>query len=234
MYIGNIAYLCTIETLKPTDMKCLHYTLSTLLVLLLSCAFTSCMDDDTKQSIVLSGEWRGDFGMFYDYVDINGRIYTFNSYDTYVTFVPAHSYATYGRGTQVDYYDYGPYEYQYYKFSWELRNGDIYLTYDYDHQLDTRIRNYRMTNDYFSGTFSSSGTSFRLYKLVDYYDWSPYVNYYGYYDRYDWDYAYPYYAPNSRSDADAPADSTKAEGQVLRRGRRSLLLTSPKGEENGK
>lgn len=187
-------------------------------------AFSSCQDiEDTNQSMALSGEWRGDFGMFYEYIDRHGRRYTFDSYDTRITFIPAYSHALYGRGTQVDYYDYGPYEYQYYKFSWSINNGCLYLTYDYDHELDTGISNYRMTNDYFSGIFSSSGTSFRLYKLADYYNWTPYVNIYGYGSRYEWDVDYPYYAPYSRS-GDAQTDSIASEEKVLSRGRRSSLL----------
>lgn len=187
-------------------------------------SFSSCRDiEDINQSMALSGQWRGDFGMYYNYVDGYGRRYTFDSYDTRITFTPAYSQALYGRGTQVDYYDYGPYEYQYYKFSWEIRNGNVYLTYDYDPELDTRISNYRMTNDYFSGTFSNTGTVFRLYKLVDYYNWTPYVNIYGYGDRYDWDYDYPYYAPFSRSGDIESQDSIASEGKVLARGRRSSL-----------
>ncbi|MBP3711974.1 MAG: hypothetical protein J6I86_05860 [Bacteroidaceae bacterium] len=201
-------------------MKRLHYSLASLLIMMSALFLSSCRDMDTDQSMALSGQWRGDFGMFYDYIDGHGRTYTFDSYDTRLTFVPAYDYATYGRGTQVDYYDYGPYEYQYYKFSWEIRNGYIYLTYDYDHQLDVRISNYRMTNDYFSGVFSNSGTRFNLRKMVDFYNWTPYVNIYGYRDRNNWDYDYPYYAPYSRSDAETPGDTIQAEGSVARRGRR--------------
>lgn len=188
-------------------------------------SFSSCEDiEDINQSMALSGQWRGDFGMYYNYVDGYGRRYTFDCYDTRITFTPAYSQALHGRGTQVDYYDRGPYEYQYYKFSWSINNGILYLTYDYDHELDTRISNYRMTNDYFSGTFSSSGTSFRLYKLADYYNWTPYVNIYGYGDRYDWDYDYLYDAPFSRSEGEQLADSIASEGKVLSRGRRSSAL----------
>lgn len=194
-----------------------------LLFMMSAFAFSSCQDiEDTNQSMALSGEWRGDFGMYYDYIDGRGRHYTFDSYDTRITFIPAYSHALHGRGTQVDYYDYGPYEYQYYKFSWSINNGSLYLTYDYDPELDTRISNYRMTNDYFAGVFSSSGTSFRLYKLADYYNWTPYVNIYGYGPRNDWDVDYSDYAPYSRS-GNEQVDSIASEGKVLSRGRRSSL-----------
>lgn len=189
-----------------------------------ACIFSSCVDmEDTNQSMVLSGEWRGDFGMYYTYVDARGREYTFDSYDSYIRFIPDHSYANYGTGTQVDYYEYGPYEYQYYYFTWSVRNGSIYIYYDYDHDLDTRISNYHMTNDYFAGTFANSGTTFRLYKIADYYNWTPYVNAYGFGSRNDWDYGYHYYAPQSRSDVEAPGDSIQSEGKVLRMGRRQVL-----------
>lgn len=204
--------------------KAWAYGLMSFILMMAAFSFSSCIDpEDEYQSMALSGEWRGDFGMYYDYIDARGRRYTFDSYNSYLTFIPAYSHANYGRGTQVDYYDYGPYEYQYYKFNWSIENGNIYLSYDYDHQLDTRISNYRMTNDYFSGTFSSSGTQFRLYKVADYYNWTPYVNVYGYGNRYDWDYGYPYYAPATRSEFEVPSDSTSNVGEVVGRGRRQVL-----------
>ena len=188
-------------------------------------SFSSCEEwQDINQSMALSGEWRGDFGMYYDYIDGRGRRYTFDCYDSRISFIPAYAHASYGRGTQVDYYDYGPYEYLYYKFSWSVENGVVYLSYDYDHELDVRISNYSMNNDYFSGIFSSSGNSFRLRKIADYYNWTPYVNIYGYEDRYGWDYDYYYDAPFSRSEGEQLADSIASEGKVLARGRRSSAL----------
>lgn len=198
----------------------LQYSFFSAILIACACMFTSCIDtEDTNQSMVLSGEWRGDFGMYYTYVE-RGRTYTFDSYNTYIRFIPDHSYASYGTGTQVDYYDYGPYEYQYYHFTWSINNGVIYLSYDYDHMLDTRISNYHMTNDYFAGTFPASNTTFRLYKMVDYYSWTPYVNIYGYGSRYDWD----NYSPFTRSTDEQVADSTSNTGHVLSRGRKTTLL----------
>lgn len=214
-------------------MKRIHYLLTALSTIASVMLFSSCQYmEDVNQSMVLSGEWRGDFGMYYNYVDRSGREYTFDSYDTYLTFVPAYNRARYGSGTQVDYYEYGPYEYQYYSFRWNIEGGVIYLTYDYDHNLDTRINDYHMTNDYFSGTFAYSGTSFRLYKIVDYYDWTPYVNSYGYGYRNNWNRSY---APGTRSDGELLTDSiatdsiaasapVEVEGQVISRGRRNTPL----------
>lgn len=204
-------------------MKQKYYSLGALILMMSALLFSSCMNEDTRQSMTLSGEWRGDFGMFYKYEDRYGNIRTFDSYNTYLTFIPSFKYATYGTGTQVDYYEYGPYEYQYYKFTWSINNGVIYLSYDYDHELDTRISDYHMTNDYLSGTFPHSNTTFRLYKMVDYYSWTPYVNTYGYGSRYNWGNYYPYYSPSTRSGDVQAADSTDATGQVLSRGRRAIL-----------
>lgn len=178
---------------------------------------TSCGDDDTQEAIVLSGQWRGDFGMYYEYVDGYGRSYTFDSYDTDIVFYPDYDYATHGWGKQVDWYEYGPYEYQYYRFYWSIRFGVIYLTYPNAPELDTRISEYRLTSDYLTGFFPGSSTRFRLYKIADYYDWSPYTSYYGYYNRPDWGSYYPYYVKSEKGEA--PAKAT-GEGKVVRRGNR--------------
>ena len=73
-----------------------------------------------------------------------------------------------------------------------------------------------MTNGYLRGTFSESGTQFRLYKMTDFYSWTPYVNTYGYGPRTGWYNGYPGTRAADAEDAEA-ADST---GQVLSRGRR--------------
>ena len=58
-------------------------TITTLSILLLAAtAFTSCeRDEDVDESMCLSGQWYGDFGMYYEY-EYRGHIYTFDSYDT--------------------------------------------------------------------------------------------------------------------------------------------------------
>ena len=49
---------------------------------------TSCQElEDYNQSITLSGQWTGDFGMYYDY-EYRGHILTFDSYDTDIVFYP--------------------------------------------------------------------------------------------------------------------------------------------------
>jgi len=203
-------------------MKRIHYLLIVLSIIAGASMFASCQYiEDGKQAMALSGEWRGDFGMYYDYVDAYGHQHTYNSYDTYITFIPAYEHAHYGTGKQVDYYEYGPYEYQYYRFSWSIDGSVIYLTYDYDHDLDTRISDYHMTNDYLKGTFAYSGTNFRLYKIADYYDWTPYVNSYGFSTRNNTGY---HSALDTRADGEIAADSIAAEGKVIARGRRTTPL----------
>ena len=59
--------------------------------------------------------------------------------------------------------------------------------------------------------------------------WDPYwgigrYGYYGFYSPYSYySYGYPYYAPATRSDVEAPSDSIPNEGKILRMGRRQEL-----------
>lgn len=197
-----------------------------MLMAVCSMGLMSSCDDDVNKSMALSGQWRGDFGMFYNY-QYGNRIYTFDSYDTDVVFYPEYDYATHGWGKQVDYYDYGPYEYQYHYFIWEVRYGVIHLAYPHDHELDTDIFDYRLNDRYFAGHFGSSDSGFRLYKMADYYDWNRYQGDYYYYDRYNWYDSYynryPYYAKgkNGAKNVEAiEADSTATDGKIVGYGNR--------------
>lgn len=178
------------------------------------CAFTSC-DDDAMQGMALSGCWEGDFGMCYDYV-YRGRYYTEYADMTDIQFYPYDNYYDRGYGYQVDFYDYGPWDKVYHSFTWEVRNGIIYLDYckSGEEELTTYIRDYEMTNDYLRGYFGNTNSQFRLRKYRDYYNWTPYINTYGdysygygygYYDNYAWD---DYYWARTRG---AEADTTAAE-----------------------
>ena len=189
-------------------------------------AFTSC-DEDLSRAMTLSGEWQGDFGMYYDY-EYRGHIYTFDSYDTRIVFYPDYDYATHGYGKQVDYYDQGPYVYQYYYFNWYMDRGDLVLEYPHDRDLNTVIHDYHMYSSSFYGYFGSSNTKFYLRKVADYYDWGGYSGYYYYDPRNDWYSGYYNYVKVNRVDADTltrstplPNDGTaNAEGRVVRRGNR--------------
>ncbi|MCQ2147878.1 MAG: hypothetical protein MJZ16_10220 [Bacteroidales bacterium] len=184
-------------------------------------AFAAC-DIDTAQSVVLSGNWQGDFGMFYTY-RVGGRTYRFDSYDTELVFYPKYDYATYGYGKEIDYYEYGPYEYQVYYFNWEIVDGIVYLDYPSDHNLSTAISDYQMTNCSFSGYFGDSDSRFNLTKVYDYYEWTPCVNVntsYYYCDRYDW-YNTWYYSYWTKSDnGSAPEAIDLSDGAIVERGNR--------------
>lgn len=152
--------------------------------------FASC-DEDQITSNILTGDWSGDFGMFYDY-SYGHRVYRFDSYDTDISFFPEYDYAKYGYGYQVDFYDYGPYTEIYHYFRWEVRNQNIYINYRDEVDLNTIIYRYRMSDSKFTGYFDDSQSKFCLHKTAEYYNWDYYCNDYGdhyhYYDRDDWRY----------------------------------------------
>lgn len=180
-----------------------------MLIFVASLMMTACVDDDVERSINLSGSWRGNLNMYYGIEDRYGYYHEFDAYKSEIVFYPDYDYATHGYGKQVDWYDDGPYERQYYRFMWEIVNGVIYLDYPHDPELDTAIYDYHMDYDYFTGYFDGSNFKFRLYKIANYYDWSCYHDDYMYWEQ-PWLY-------NSRS-GDAQSDGF----QVVKRGQRSV------------
>ena len=187
--------------------------------------FTSCNEEaDVERSIVLSGEWAGNFGMFYELEDPYGQIVRFNSYDTKIYFVPDYDYATHGYGYQVDWYSQGPYEKVSFHFYWDISGGIIHLDYPgYREDYNADIYNYRLNNDYFTGYFNIGGEEFRLFKLKDYY-WEPYYAY-DYYPwgrvSWSWDIYYGYSYSRSLDTDETPADSVKDKpAPILRIGNR--------------
>ena len=191
------------------------FTILNFIALLGLCVtFTSCEhDEDVHESMVISGQWTGDWGMFY----IIGS-YSFYSYKTDIVFYPTYDYATYGYGYQVDWYNYGPYERLSYRFYWEVRNGIIYIDYPYSPNYSVTIYDYRLTNNRFTGYFDTGTEPFMLRKITDYYDWHYY---------YDWDYHYWYsgwdYYSNTRSAADSDSlstDTIASEGRIIKIGSR--------------
>ena len=163
-------------------------TLLCTIAMLTTCvSLTSCMDEDVEESIVLSGQWYGDWGMYYQMRDpYTGRVITYNSYDTDIVFYPDYNYATHGYGYQVDWYRYGPYEKLSFRFEWSITNGIVEIYYPGYPEYNTFIRDYRLSNDYFSGYLGNSNIRFNLAKIRDYYDWS---YYYGY-DYHPWGWGY--------------------------------------------
>lgn len=166
--------------------------------------FSSCSSDpDEERAIALSGEWKGDWGMWYR--DEFGHIY--DAEYTYIRLEPDYAYATHGYGYQEDYYRRGRYRYLWYRFDWEVRNGVLYLYYPHNHELDCAIYDYHLTNNYFTGYFGDSYDRFRLSKLSNFYHWTPTIvvdAYFGY-DLYDY-YSKPYEgATRSNTGEKAPA-----------------------------
>lgn len=189
------------------------------------CTFTSC-DEDEMQGVALSGCWEGDFGMSYDY-QYRGEWYTVDADYTDLEFIPYSDSYRAGYGYQVDFYRRGPWDKVYHSFSWEIRSGTIYLDYcqSGENELNTFLRDYEMTNNYLRGYFGYSNTPFRLTKYKDYYDWSPYYDYYGgyrdhnchgngwgYYDNNDWDWGY--YSPTRAAEGDSVASAADAPKMI--------------------
>ena len=187
------------------------FTLFSTIALLSMCvSFTSCMDEDTERSMALSGQWTGDWGMYYDYQDYYGRVYRCYSYRTDIVFYPDYDYATHGYGYQVDWYGRDSYyEKLSFRFVWSIRNGIVDIYYPGYHEYDTFIRDYSLSNNYFRGYLGNSNTSFRLSKIWDYYNWS---YYYGY-DYYPWEWGY-YGKTRTDSGEEAPAPN----GQIIKIG----------------
>lgn len=217
------------------------FTLFNIVALLGICAaFTSCTDEDVDESMILSGQWQGNWGMYYDY-EYRGKIYTFDSYDTDIVFYPEYDYATYGYGYQVDWYNRGPYTRMSYRFRWSIKDGIVYLTYPGYPEYNTSIREYYLNNSRFTGYFTNGTEKFTLHKIADYYDWSYYYDYgdyhYWYNDSWSWGGYYDggyydggyygdgyyyddyYYAKTRETVKSEPADSVK-EGRIVKVGSR--------------
>ena len=146
-------------------------------------SFTSCTED-SDIARVLSGCWEGDFSMYFVYEDRYGELIEVEAEYTDLEFVPSANSSTRGIGYQTDYYDYGPYDEVYHSFSWEVRGGNIYLDYRHgdDEDLTTFLRDYHLTNDRLTGYFGNTTSSFYLRKYENYYDWTPFIDYYGDYN----------------------------------------------------
>ena len=197
--------------------------------------FTSCHEDaDTEISMDISGQWTGNWGMFYEYSWYeNGVKYSqiYDSYDTDIIFYPDYDYATHGYGYQVDWYREGPYQRLSYRFDWSVSNGRIYLTYPGYSDYDAYIYNYRLNPDRFTGYFDGAKEPFNLYKMQDYYNWYDYENLYrsyGYfYLEWDWGGYYydPYYYARTRGTEATDSVGKPSNGRVTKIGNR---FTEPK------
>ncbi len=195
---------------------------------------TNC-NDDLQRTRALFGEWRGYWGMYYEY-EYRGRVYVFDSYNTDLVFYPNSQYATYGDGYQVDWYLKGPYSRISLHFLWEVRNGRIYLTYPGNHMYDTDIYDYFLNDFEFYGYFGNSNERFDMVKLAQY-NWAPYFGheyYYWTYDDWSWNEYNGYYytrstkkgnlADKARQDTIgtsaevASSEDTTTEGRIIKIG----------------
>ena len=137
-----------------------------LLVMAGAMTFTAC-DDDTMDSIDLSGEWEGDMGMFIDY-----KGYRFNAHNTWISFHPDYEWATHGWGEEVDYFTSdAPYYYQNLYFDWKIKDQVLYLSYPHNHNLDVAIYDYHFGHKRTTLDFTINNQyPCHLNKLVDYQD----------------------------------------------------------------
>lgn len=187
---------------------------------------------DQSRAYTLSGQWKGDFGMFYATPHpVTGQMMQFDATYTNIIFYPQYSGARYGYGKQVDYYNYGPYAYQYYYFQWEVRNRNIYITYPQDPNLNVVIYDYYLDNYTFTGRMGESRYQFRLNALRGYDLWDSFNGNYYYGPNSGWSWG-GYYSqgmnlPSLDSDFSVvPKQSraTSAEAATIVRGNRFLQV----------
>lgn len=175
---------------------------------------------DRQRANVISGEWEGNFGMFYTIANPYTRqATTFDASYSYVRFLSSYPGARTGTGQQIDFYRSGPYEYQYYRFVWEVRGGVLYLSYPQDHNLDVAIYDYYLTDRYFSGRMGNSNFSFQLARL-SYNQWGRFSGdyMYGMYDSWDWG---GYYSPKRQLEGlNVPPKANTSAPEILSRGRK--------------
>lgn len=198
--------------------------------------FTSCKDEDTEEAMFLSGEWQGNWGMYYEYDYGDGTYDVFDSYDTDIAFYPDYYQATHGYGYQDDWYsdrpnqngNISPYRRLSNYFTWSINNGVINLYYPGLPKYNASIRNYRLNNNRFTGYFNTGSEPFYLNKMVNYYDWRDFDYLYrsnGYlYVEWDWSGGYyyrgNYYYYNAKTRSTEAADSVgkPSEGRITKMG----------------
>ena len=117
---------------------------------------TSCQTDEQIADYLVNGNWKGNLQTYY--VNRWGDAFREGEYYTVWRFDPAgydrYGYATYGSGYEADYNVYDDREFAYSPFRWEVRNGNIYISYDDPTWNDVRIdwRDYRISHSRFQGT----------------------------------------------------------------------------------
>lgn len=170
----------------------------------------------------LEGQWMGDFGMYYDY-EYDGKIYSFDSYDSDVVFYSDFPGCTAGTGCQVDYYENGPYEKISLSFDWHREGGRIYLHYPGYPEYDCCLYDYRITPDSFYGYIAGSEWQFDLRRVNQYNNWAVYTCYEVHYWPYaEWDFYLYTRGANDNGTNTTKVDSVSSkEGKIVKIGNRS-------------
>ncbi len=140
--------------------------------------FSSCEEDEDRDlAIVLSGEWEGDFGAFYT-ISINGsKPEPYRAEYTRLQFTPFRDYSKRGYGTEIDFYGpRSPYPELAYKFRWEVEDGVIYIEFIGHDNMDLVLNDFKMDSKWFTGKID--GKRFSLEKMTDFYDWTPWDDYF--------------------------------------------------------
>ena len=133
-------------------MKKIYSYISTVLIAVTAAiGLTSCESDDQYlASLLTDRDWQGYLGAYYgNRWNLQG-----DEYQTVMRFYSRDSYATSGRGYELDYDTRSGYRYQNYaycEFSWAIVEGDIILIYDDDQWATVYIRDYHLTSSRFRG-----------------------------------------------------------------------------------
>ena len=136
-------------------------------------SFSSCefyidgeYDGDRSRANVISGEWQGDFGMFYTAVNpFTQRATQFDATHSYILFQSDYWNARRGTGKQIDFYNYGPVRQRYQHFVWEVHGRVLHINNPGEPALNVRIYDYELNNRYFTGYAGNSRFQFNLRKL---------------------------------------------------------------------
>lgn len=144
--------------------------------------------EDRRRASTISGQWRGNLNMFYSMENpYTGQIMEFDASESYIIFYSDHYGASYGTGKQIDHYLRGPLRERYHFFTWEVRNGVLYLDFPGNSDLNTAIHRYVLTDNSFRGEINNR--PFQLYKL-NFNRWDSYIGDYYEYRNDNWRWSY--------------------------------------------
>ncbi len=131
-------------------------------VAVMSLTLVGC-DDDEYIADTLWGVWEGDMHVWSEW---NGQVY--EAHESVIQFDrDPGSYAT-GTGYWIDYYSGAPWDYFASHITWSVSNGRIRI-YSYEDDTNYYISDYRLNDNYFTGTIDSEWgdpMDFRLRKTA--------------------------------------------------------------------